>query len=166
METIRLGSKVMVSDPCYGMDTWCQGVLENVLPGDYQCHVEYSGEGVWGRRVAAIEVVHRDYDGVIKYEPEYFDVGVDSGQAGIFDYEYYTQYHDHANKYPHVNDDWYDMVCKITLARAQMGTVEDYGFVSSSGYGDGEYTCYTARERNGYIIAIRVEFIDVEDEEE
>ena len=33
--TIKLGNKVMVSDPCYGLDTWCQGVLENVLPGNY-----------------------------------------------------------------------------------------------------------------------------------
>lgn len=163
---IKLGNKVMVSDPCYGLNTWCQGVLENVLPGTYDCEVEYSDEGDWGTRVAAIEVTHIDYDGIIRFEPEYFEVGVDSGQAGIFDYDYYCEYHDDTDKYPHVNDDWYEMVCHITLSRAQSGTVEDYGLVSSSGYGDGGYTCYTARERNGYIIAIRIEFITDEYEDE
>ncbi len=29
---IELGDKVMVSDPCYDLDIWCQGVLENVKP--------------------------------------------------------------------------------------------------------------------------------------
>ena len=156
---VRLGNKVMVSDPCYGMNTWCQGVLKDVLPGDYECNVEYYDGIGWGDRVAAIEVVHQDYNGVVGYEPENFEVGVDSGQVGIFDYEYYTRYHDDTNKYPHVNDDWYEKVCKITLAKAQTGTIDDLGFVSSSGFGDGEYTCYTARERNGYIVAIRIEFI-------
>ena len=54
MKQIQLGEKVMVSDPCYGLNTWCQGVLENVLPGDYRCNIEYSDEGDWGMRVSAI----------------------------------------------------------------------------------------------------------------
>ena len=158
---IKLGNKVMVSDPCYGLNTWCQGVLENVLPGTYDCEVEYSDEGDWGTRVAAIEVTHQDYDGIVRFEPEDFEVGVDSGQAGIFDYDYYCKYHTDDD----VNDDWYDKVYKITLAKNQAGTTDDLGFVSSSGFGDGGYTCYTARERNGYIVAVRIEFIDEEDED-
>lgn len=31
--TFSLGTKVMVSDPCYKLNTWCQGVLENVKSG-------------------------------------------------------------------------------------------------------------------------------------
>ena len=158
---IKLENKVMVSDPCYGLNTWCQGVLENVLPGTYDCEVEYSDEGDWGTRVAAIEVTHQDYDGIIRFEPEDFEVGVDSGQAGIFDYDYYCKYHTDDD----VNDDWYDKVCKITLAKNQAGTIDDLGLVSSSGFGDGGYTCYIARERNGYIVAIRIEFITDEDDE-
>ena len=91
---ITLNDKVMVSDPCYGLNTWCQGVLENVLPGQYDCNVEYSDEGDWGTRVSAIEVTHVDYDRcTLDEELEKFEVGVDSGQAGIFDYEYYAKYH-------------------------------------------------------------------------
>ena len=167
--TIKLGNKVMVSDPCYGLGTWCQGVLENVFPGNYKCNVEYSDEGDWGIRVAAIEVVHEDYDEVLCMDMENFDVGVDSGQAGIFDYDYYSEYHDSCDVRPHVNDDWYDRVCNITLSEASAGNIDGLGFVSSSGFGDGGYACWTERNRDGYIVAIRVEFIteyDEEDEEE
>ena len=34
---IKLNSKVMISDPCYGLNTWCQGIIEGVLPGNYNC---------------------------------------------------------------------------------------------------------------------------------
>jgi hypothetical protein len=206
---ITLGEKVMVSDPCYGLGTWCQGVLENVLPGQYDCNVEYSDEGDWGNRVSAIEVTHISCRGkFIALECEDFEVGVDSGQAGIFDYEYYAQYHMDATERPHVDDDWYDMVCDLTYVHvknpdyekfcwentddstenflAKLNAHEDYmksiksweylskfdgnmidglGFVSSSGYGDGGYSCWTAKNEDGKIVAIRVEFI-TEDEDE
>ena len=112
-KTIKLGEKVMVSDPCYGLNTWCQGVLTNVLPGIYKCEVEYKDEGDWGIRVSAIEVTHEDYASEI-FEPQDFEVGVDSGQAGIFDYDYYCQYHTDSNDGEHVDDDWYDRVCNKT----------------------------------------------------
>ena len=164
--TIKLGNKVMVSDPCYGLGTWCQGVLENVLPGNYNCKAEYSDEGAWSLRVASIEAVHEDYDGVLCMDMENVDVGVDSGQAGIFDYDYYAKYHDSCNVRPHVDDDWYDRVCDITLSKESAGSVDGLGFVSSSGFGDGGYACWTERNKDGYIIAIRVEFITEEDEED
>ena len=166
--TIKLGSKVMVSDPCYGFNTWCQGVLNNVLPGKYECQVEYSDEGDWGIRVSAIAVIHEDFKGKeIEYlDPEDFEVGVDSGQAGIFDYDYYVQYHDDRNVRPHVKDDWYDRVCDITLSKESAGDIDGFGFVSSSGYGDGGYNCWTAENEDGDIIAIRVEFITEDYDEE
>jgi len=207
---ITLGAKVMVSDPCYGLGTWCQGVLENVLPGQYDCNVEYSDEGTWGTRVSAIEVTHVNYKtGSLLLQMEDFEVGVDSGQAGIFDYEYYAKYHMDATERPHVNDDWYDMVCDLThthvknpdyeefywenasdtvenlLARFKAfeeyrqsiksekylykldgNTIDNLGFVSSSGYGDGGYYCWTTKNEDGKIVSIRVEFIGEYDEEE
>ena len=169
--TITLGEKVMVSDPCYGLGTWCQGVLENVLPGVYDCNVEYSDEGDWGTRVSAIEVTHESCRGkFIALECEDFEVGVDSGQAGIFDYEYYVKYHMDATEREHVDDDWYDMVCDLTYTDYFDGNMTDsLGLVSSSGYGDGGYNCWTAKNEDGRIVAIRVEFItedDYEDEED
>ena len=164
--TIKLGNKVMVSDPCYGLGTWCQGVLDGVLPGNYNYDVEYSDEGFWGVRVGAIEVRHQDYNDAVPVDLEKFEIGVDSGQAGIFDYEYYAKYHDDCEVCPHVDDDWYDRVGDITLSRLSAGSIDGYGFVSSSGFGDGIYNCWTAREENGYIVAIRVEFITEDDEDE
>lgn len=292
---IRLGNKVMVSDPCYGLNTWCQGVLENVLPGTYNCKVEYSDEGSLGVRVAAIEATHQDC-GIYRFEIADFEVGVDSGQAGIFDYEYYAKYHTDSKDRDHVDDEWYDMVCnktseyisnpnytlfvdtpeykagilayrieldklaekypdidvetaymelideyntlssedrkldfsslietlkeitkllenkddveqilekskealkqteqevelndikykhkrlmhelwdvymRSTVSQKKMyrntgNTIDDLGFVSSSGYGDGGYTCWIARNRDGYIVAIRIEYITEEEDE-
>ena len=199
---IKLGNKVMVSDPCYGLGTWCQGVLENVLPGTYNCEVEYSDEGDWGTRVAAIEVVHENYDGFIVFDSEDFEVGVDSGQAGIFDYEYYAKHHMDCKERPHVDDDWYDRVCELTcksvtnpnyeefdwgstddlmeryetykrsekcwryIQQLTADQIDELGFVSSSGFGDGSYTCWTARGEDNRIIAIRIEYITEEDEYE
>ena len=162
---IRLGNKVIVSDPCYGLNTWCQGVLENVLPGTYDCEVEYSDEGAWGVRVASIEVTHEDCR-AYGFESVNFTVGVDSGQAGIFDYEYYAKYHTDTNNGLEVDDGWYDRVCDITLSEDSAGTIDELGFVSSSGYGDGGYGCWVARNRDGYIVAIRIEYITEEDEED
>ena len=110
---IKLGEKVMVSDPCYGLDTWCQGVLENVLPGDYNCKVEHIDEGVFGVRVAAIEAIHQDAR-VIRYEAQDFEVGVDSGTAGIFDYDYYVKYHKSSKESDHCDDNWYDRIYDLT----------------------------------------------------
>ena len=209
---ITLGDKVMVSDPCYGLGTWCQGVLENVLPGQYDCNVEYSDEGDWGTRVSAIEVTHVNYDRcALDEELEKFEVGVDSGQAGIFDYEYYAKYHMDAKERPHVDDNWYEIVGSKTYVReknpnyeefywedasdtienllAKLTALDEYresiksmkylhkldgntidglGFVSSSGYGDGGYDCWTCRNDEGKVVSIRVEFISEyeEDEEE
>jgi hypothetical protein len=106
-----LGNKVMVSDPCYGTDTWCQGVLENVREGFWDAYIKMSDEGLWGKRVAELVAINLDYNdeyaGLTSEdinEPQKFEVGVDSGTAGIFDYDYYCKYHTEKT----VDDEWYD----------------------------------------------------------
>ena len=44
---IESGS-VVVSDPCYTIPTWCQGIVDNVKNGRWMGFVEYSDEGDWG----------------------------------------------------------------------------------------------------------------------
>ena len=205
---ITLNDKVMVSDPCYGLNTWCQGVVENVLPGEYECKVGFSDEDIFGMRVADIEVVHKGYvSQFLDYRAEAFEVGVDSGTAGIFDYEYYKKYHTDRNETEHVDDDWYDRTGDLTFVTKRnphyeefpwddnaedmaaqykrfrewtndvwkswptiqcfdANTMDGLGFVSSSGYGDGGYTCWTAKNDEGKVVAIRVEFIGEYDDEE
>lgn len=166
---ISLDDKVMVSDPCYGMNTWCQGVIDNVLKGNYKCTVETFDEDTWGRRVSAIQVMHADYlKKFLEYSKENFEVGVDSGQAGIFDYEYYKKYHSDDSEIEHADKDWYWRVCDLTVTTQipDGNTIDNLGFVSSSGYGDGGYCCWTAHNDEGKIVAIRVEYITEDDEEE
>lgn len=205
---IALGDKVIVSDPCYGMNTWCQGVINNVLKGNYKCTVETSDEGESSRRVSAIQVVHEYYmKKFLEYYKENFEVGVDSGQAGIFDYEYYKKYHSDNSEIEHADNNWYWRVCELTVTTKKNpdyvkfvwdynaedmieqlerhiewsrnakvswptiqifdgNTIDNLGFVSSSGYGDGGYCCWTAHNDEGKIVAIRVEYITEDDEEE
>ena len=92
MRTITLSNEVMVSDPCYKVGTWCQHKLSNVLPGEYNT-IAYSTDntGGWGRRIAALIVLHKDYlEEDIKWRTDRSaDIGVDSGQCGIFSMESY-----------------------------------------------------------------------------
>lgn len=119
---INLGNKVMVSDPCYGLGTWCQGVLENVKEGEYETSFTRM-EPVDGR-IESITVIHSEnINDELNFELEEFDVGVDSGQAGIFDYEYYSRYHSDSKEKEYVNDRWYDKVCDLT-----------FGFIKNDSY--------------------------------
>lgn len=170
MNTINLGSKVVVSDPCYKLGTWCAGVLENVLPGEYNCDICIEDAGRWGNRVSHLYVVHKDYN--IRLceinEEQEFEVGVDSGTAGVFDYDYYAKYHTTED----IDDDWYTQhICNAFYPGFDSSTWNKYilthykGFVSQSGYGDGGYTCYVKRNDNGQIIAIMIEYISFKDDE-
>ena len=62
MNQITLSENVMVSDPCYSLDTWCQTKLNGVLPGKYNVDVQKSDEGDWGTRVSSITIIHEDYE--------------------------------------------------------------------------------------------------------
>lgn len=108
--TVELRDKVRVSDPCYDMDTWCAGTLENVLQGKYQCFYQKVDTGDWGIRVASIEVRHENYLDIESTELQDIDVGVDSGQAGIYDLDYFIKAREDKNG----EDTWYDKICDST----------------------------------------------------
>jgi hypothetical protein len=84
MNQITLSENVMVSDPCYSLDTWCQTQLNNVLPGIFNVDVEKTDLGDWGVRISSITVIHKDYqDGQFNWDDR-STCGVDSGQCGVF----------------------------------------------------------------------------------
>ena len=109
--TITLNDKVRISDPCYGPDTWCAGTLENVLPGKYHCFSQTADEGFFGKRIASIEVRHENYLNYFSDEVTEIEVGVDSGQAGIYDLDYFIENRKNKGK---DNDEWYERVCDST----------------------------------------------------
>lgn len=103
--TINLGNKVMVSDPCYSVGTWCQGVLENVKSGTWNCAYGFDEDE---ERVFYIHLSHNFLsereieDAMVDSEAADFEVGVDSGTAGVYDYDYYTAHHS-----PERDEEWY-----------------------------------------------------------
>ena len=75
--------KMVLSDPCYELGTWCQGVIDNVKNGTWIADVEYVNS--WGRRVARLTAYHKDHYTYpkrieISGKKMDFDGGVDSGQ--------------------------------------------------------------------------------------
>lgn len=118
--------KMIVTDPCYDKETWCQEKLDNVKNGTWYSTVEYSDEGRWGHRVAQIWVWHSSLeinDPGLEFPPCKFEssnIGVDSGQAGFFDLEKYPDA-------PQNDNAFYDEVCNITLSGVPFSILEEVG---------------------------------------
>ena len=208
-----------VTDPCYDMQTWCAGTLDNVKNGIWQAHVGYHKDGLdaemaekwlagekeridafvakhdkdglsgFGQyeyerlaekrkafeerlgRVAYLHIRHENAQSHFDHEAEFdstwvdsdIDVGVDSGQAGFFDYALFDQV---CGSEP-VKEKFYDEVCDLTLETDGNWGVHPVGCVSSTGYGDGSYTCLVRRDEEGRAIeAIIVYMPEYEDEED
>ena len=173
MKTITLGTNVRVSDPCYSDDVWCKTKLTGVLPGTYHTDVTKSDEGDWGERCSSIIAIHEDYINKDLNWEYHSEIGVDSGQAGIFCESSYrndsieidTPPTDFVLPYNDSEGDaWYEKMCRFTLGEDRWGSYNT-GVVSSSGYGDGGYPLDIARDRSGFIIGMKVTFIGDEEEE-
>jgi len=176
MNQITLSENVMVSDPCYTPDTWCQTKLDNVLPGLYNVEVERHDEGTgWGVRVSSITVIHKDYEDTDDWE-QHSEVGVDSGQCGVFcmtsyrndeiaegittptlDNPFVLPYNDKGG------DKWYEKICHFTLCEPQWG-LYDTGVVSSSGIGDGLYPLDVMMDGDK-IVGMRLEYLGNSDKD-
>jgi hypothetical protein len=160
--TIELNSKVYVTDPCYEDDNDVQARLSNVKSGVYDCFIERKDRNDnWGIRVQYFVVVLQELseqvdDLLFEYDSE-TSIGVDSGQAGVFNAPYF--------KKNRKSEDWYDDVCDYTLEENFAGCIDDQGFVSRSGYGDGCYDLYTVTDSDDKIVAIKVVFVDDYDED-
>ena len=173
MNRITLESEVMVSDPCYSDPTWCQIKLKNVLPGTYLTTVRKTNNGGWGNRCSVLLAVHEDYLGdTLSWRNHPGEVGVDSGQAGIFSMSTYKNdeiassittpdkmYDGRAFSLgvkDRPGDEWYEKMCQFTLSTDSWGSY-DKGVVSSSGVGDGGYRCLVAKHK-GKIVGIAIDF--------
>lgn len=171
----EMTSPVMrVSDPCYERDVWCCGTVDHCKLGTWEAGVLKTDEGEWGTRCAVLAVRHKDTgpdfnvirSGKVrkmtcKCVEQPFEVGVDSGQAGFFDDAFYqndTIFEEQPTPGFAIGDLWYRHVCDITLSKMSAGVLP-YGAVSSSGFGDGGYTCYTHADENGVIDFAFIVFI-------
>jgi hypothetical protein len=179
MDIIKLEKEVVVSDPCYTIPTWCQAVISNVKPGMYHTTVRKHDAGDWGVRCAMVFAIHEEYVNFPnllhgKWELHPADIGVDSGQCGIFSKDSYRNDSHQIengdgdisffNKEPwsemgpkkDSGEDWYIKMCSRTLGGLQWGTYEK-GIVSTSGFGDGSYQLFVVKKR-GKIVAFAIDF--------
>ena len=174
MDKFEIVSGTLVcSDPCYSIPTWCQGIVENVKKGTWVADVEEVNS--WGDRIAELRIHHVDSHFLSgRFEEMPFDAGVDSGQFGFFDKDFYRndekakelKKHNFGDGYDtEEGDEWYRACCDLTLGSEQWGVLPN-GVVSSSGYGDGSYRVYGQKNKDGEYVAFEVVFITAEDEDE
>ena len=155
-------NKLVISDPCYPLDIWCQGILNNVKNGKWEGYVEYQDNGKMCKSVIAC---HSD-NKINKWARKHFSVcdftvAVDSGQAGIFDFDSYKNDSVATNPLPTsicTEEKWYSNCCDATLSQERAGIVRE-GVVASSGYGDGSYLAYIDQAEDGKIVAVEIAFI-------
>lgn len=126
-------------------------------------------EGYIGR-VAYIAIRHEsaaactpiDLD---RYQTSEICVGVDSGQAGFFDLEPFAAQSATEEENGGYNQDtehgkFYRSICEQT-SEGDLATVGivPFGAASSSGYGDGSYSLYVLRDKDGLVIEAVIVFI-------
>lgn len=165
--TIETG-KVCVSDPCYDKGTWCAGEIENIKSGIWQTVAFEIEEGEWGNSISKLLAYHKDSVSDYEHLNDFtkiecdFSVGVDSGQAGIFDAKYYQDSEQFKGKEAKrdFGSIFYNHCCDITLDN-RVGVIP-FGCVSVSGYGDGVYTATKYVDENDSVIAVEIEFIQTE----
>lgn len=158
MDTFIIESgKIQVTDPCYDLNVWCAATIDNARNGKYHSFVTRINAGVWGNKISALTIIHEDFltkQKRLRYRWIDASIGVDSGQAGFFDYNKLNNIKIHEQ----LDNEFYNEVCELTSESDNFGCVE-FGVVSSSGYGDGSYSLWTA-EHNGETVAAKIVYID------
>lgn len=142
---------VDITDPCYNRDIWCRMNNVQIKPGEYTCAVWYGkdsyeldGETHTYDIVGIIGI----YCGGVVPEQKSMEmigsIGVDAGLAGFFH-----------NKPDFSDAEWSKFCDQIRKGDAWLN---EFGFCSSSGNGDGGYDVYAAKV-NGEITALEIRFI-------
>ena len=167
-----------MSDPGYDNDTWCAGVVKNCLPGIWEGYLSQSDEGEWGMRVSMVVARHKDCStrisacDLLRTDEEKiywdspwklvdFEIGVDSGQAGIFDENMFRN-EAQFTSFPRdlgweCDSKWYANCCALTLSEKSGGVIP-CGVVSSSGFGDGIYSGFIHVNRSNQVDIVAIVF--------
>ena len=139
-------------------------------PGNWVCEV-IIGPTSWFTRVKLLRARHESVTDEVyglDFTDSGIDVGVDSGQCGLFDAEKYEK--------DAFVDSAYEKLCDITLGSELSGGIIPgrSGVVCESGFGDGSYNALVHRNADGEVIGIQLVFIsdeaiedsDLEDDQE
>lgn len=168
---IQSGS-IILTDPCYDTNTWCQSILYNVKKGMYGALAIMDPKSNRVKSLMAYNLSslfeYPDICELLMSAPPLPQLGgVDSGQFGFFDLNHYRKNDSIGNaKLAEFMDSkeegeaFYSACCYHTCdSTLKYGTLP-YGVVSSSGWGDGAYTLKAYKDLNGEYIGFYVLFID------
>ena len=126
-----------------------------MAPGRYNVAIAIFHDKNWGHRVAGIIVTKCDKANKTYKDlnfAEFLDnIGVDSGQCGIFNDSVFPKVKGSAEE-----KDFYDDCCSITGSRG--GLYGEDGVVTNSGCGDGVYQILIGKNNNGKVHAILLDF--------
>jgi hypothetical protein len=152
---VVFGNKVVVSDPCYDIDTVPSGgIILASAPGEWSVRVGYGEEG----RVSSLVATKTGKNTGATPLRRVCTAGVDSGQMSIVDFDAYPK-GDDTGDYDNP-DTFYGEVCALTLHQKQCGITRDgKAAVSSSGWGDGEYPVKAKFNAAGEAVHIQVMFM-------
>ena len=149
---IQFGSRVDITDPCYNRDVWCRMNDVEVVPGDYTAIAYKKDKGEWGIRVATLGLY---LNGVVPKASEMTylgEIGVDSGMAGVFE-----------NKPDFSDEEWREFCDACDSVGYPTVLCRDHdlfhGVCVSSGYGDGGYDVYVAKNAMDHICALEIRFL-------
>ena len=170
--------EVVVSDPCYNLGIWCQGIIHHVQNGTWEAFVsrrtetyEWKGKERTSTQNAILFAKHIDSDVDIlnsQWAVLDFDIGVDSCVAGIYDYKFYRDDNNVDVNGPKrvletfvtPGDKWmFSNSMASTRSQFNAGIIPN-GTVSVAGHGDGSYEAHVVKNDEGQVIGIKIVFID------
>lgn len=134
---------VDITDPCYDKDVWCRTTAD-VKDGEYCCAVWTEKTANCGKRVRIIGIYLNSQIPAETDMEEIGEIGVDAGLAGFF-----------MNKPDYTDEEWEAFCDALNTGIAWLN---DEGFFSYSGYGDGCYSVYAHKDANGDIDALEIKF--------
>lgn len=155
-----VSGEIVVSDPCYELDCVCADSIRNAIIGRWDACITIRDFGYLGNRVTHICANAVGFPCDDDWRLRGRDIGVDTGQAGLFDRRYFndatvTQTADWFSP-ARFDNAWYSLCCDRTLNG--YGAVIPYGVVRRSAFGDGIYRCHVC-ESGGRVSAIAIEFV-------
>ncbi|WP_172372174.1 SMI1/KNR4 family protein [Sporosarcina jiandibaonis] len=136
--------KLIVTDPYYKVDEEAelQIVLLNVKNGNWTASISYNPDEV----VKNLFVFYGEKKPSGKWHVCDKQIGVDSAQAGIFDFKTFGR--DESIQFD-----------EVVASNAQGGVVSD-GAVSMSGYGDGMYEVKVKYNISKKVVGVMIDFVD------
>ncbi|MBR6515479.1 MAG: DUF4241 domain-containing protein [Bacilli bacterium] len=156
---INVGNSIMVSDPCYGVCSINNKLIDNISDGRFNAFVRLGMVNGWSERVKELTIckVGRKAFTALKHLDELGCVSVDSGVCGIYDSSYFNEFHDESR----ANDDWYkdNVLNGFHDSLEEAYITKSKGIHSCSGYGDGVYPIYIKKDENDKIFQITIRFI-------